>query len=456
METPTEPIATARLRLSGRQLARIQDLLTSARLEKKAIIGVCGSTTRKGEAGADFVASVHALSEELSDLDKEPTDEILCWIAQKQKRYPLLPIVFHHGGEHEAAQARRVLETLSGDKCMTGIVVQVGAKGDMAGILVDNTEVMLLDSLIVAGPDILVWSRNSAADAEGDDISLRLEQSFGTKTTRMLSGLRVGVVGVSGTGSPVAEMLYRLGVKEITLVDDDCLEEKNLGRIYNSALADVGRFKVDVMGEAFERNGLPTAIRVISKNTFDQDVVRELAQCDIIFGCMDTHSGRNLLNRLCTFYVIPYLDLGVKLEADGRGGVSAVCGAVHYLQPDGSTLLSRKAISLAQIEAEDLKRTDPNRYDELRREKYIKGVQEDRPAVISVNTMVASIAVNDFLARLHPYRNNPNADIGSIAVNLREPLLRPDEEGDPDEGMAKSVGLGDIRPILAMPFFAHG
>lgn len=450
MEMQTEPIASARLRLSGRQFSRIQELLMSSSVERHAIIGVCGSTTMKGEAGIDFVASVNAISVELMALDKEPTEEVIGLIAHRQKRYPALPIVFHASGDHEVVQARRLLENLNAARRETGIVVQVDAKGDLAGILVRNGEARPLDKLIVAGPDIIVWSRYAVNDALADDINLRLEQSFGSKTTRMLSELRVGVVGASGTGSPVAEMLYRLGVKEITLVDDDLLEKKNLGRIFNSSIAAVGRFKVDVLSEAFERNGLPTKVRTISKNTFDQAVVRELAQCDIIFGCMDTHSGRNLLNRICTFYSIPYFDLGVKLEADGRGGVSTVCGTVHYLQPDGSSLLSRKVINTAMIEAEDLRRTDPDRYKQLIQEKYIKGGHEDSPAVITVNTMIASLAMNDFLARIHPYRNNPNFEIGSISVNLKEPLFIPDVEGEPDESMAQYVGIGDVQPILAM------
>jgi hypothetical protein len=101
-----------------------------------------------------------------------------------------------------------------------------------------------------------------------------------------------------------------------------------------------------------------------------------------------------------------------------------------------------------------LKRTDPDRYAQLKQEKYIKGAQEDRPAVITVNTMIASMAMNDFLARLHPYRNNPNAEVGSISVNLREPLFLTEEDGEPDEDMLRWVGVGDITPILAMPSLA--
>jgi hypothetical protein len=430
--------------------------LPSEPLAGKAIIGICGSTTAQGALGIDFIAAVHAVSETLIEVNQEPPDETLDWLAKKQKRQPLLPIIFHHVCEQEDSKAMRFLENLV--KCSNGLglIVQIKPMGDMSGVLVHDAEIQPVDTIIVAGPDIIIWSRDSAVRMGENDLNLRLEQSFGSKTSRILSSLRVGVVGVSGTGSPVAEMLYRLGVGEITLVDDDFVEEKNLGRIYNSSVRDAEdkRLKVDVMGDAFSRNGLPPRIRKIAKKTYDPEVIRQLAQCDILFGCMDTHAGRLLLNKVCTFYIIPYFDLGVKLEADGNGSVSAVCGVIHYLQPDGSSLLSREAINLATIEAEDLRRTDPDRYKQLKQEKYIKGAQEDRPAVITVNTMIASMAMNEFLARLHPYRNNPNSEVGSISVNLREPLFLTDEEGEPDEGMSRWVGLGDITPILAMPSLA--
>ena len=59
----------------------------------------------------------------------------------------------------------------------------------------------------------------------------RTAQAFGAGTVEFLSNLTVGIVGASGTGSIVAEQLYRLGVKRLVLVDDDYVEERNLGRI---------------------------------------------------------------------------------------------------------------------------------------------------------------------------------------------------------------------------------
>lgn len=46
------------------------------------------------------------------------------------------------------------------------------------------------------------------------------------------------VVGVSGTGSLVTELLARKGIGHLILIDFDTIERKNLNRIVNSTAAD--------------------------------------------------------------------------------------------------------------------------------------------------------------------------------------------------------------------------
>jgi hypothetical protein len=69
---------------------------------------------------------------------------------------------------------------------------------------------------------------------------------------------------------------------------------------------------------------------------------------------------------------------------------------------------------MAEVQAEGIKRQNPQNYENLRRAGYIKNVDEDRPAVISVNATLSSLAVNELLARLHGYRDEPQSD-GSLS-----------------------------------------
>ena len=166
---------------------------------------------------------------------------------------------------------------------------------------------------------------------------------------------------------------------------------------------------------------------------------------------MDSIEGRHILNRLATFYLLPYFDLGVKLEADGKGNVDYVGGVVHYVQPGRSSLLSRGVYSLNEVHAEGLKRTDPKAYAEQVKSKYITGVAEDRPAVVSVNTQIAAMAVNELLARVHPYRDDPNSEFAVHRMIINRGEFYREPEGTPCNLLLKYVGRGDTVPLLDLP-----
>lgn len=320
----------------------------------------------------------------------------------------------------------------------------------MIGRLVDaRGRFQPLDAINIVGDDLLFWpSRTPSVTVP--QFASRVAQTFGAGTYDRLRRLRVGVVGCSGTGSPLIEQLARNCVGELVLVDPDRVEEKNLNRILNATLDDArqGRLKVDVAARAIRAMGLGTRVDTHPRSLFDADTVRAVASCDVVFGCMDSIDGRHLLNKLATFYLVPYFDLGVKLEADGQGGVDQVCGTVHYLQPGGSSLLSRHVYTMDEVRAAGLYRTDPAAYRALLNDGYIRGVQEDRPAVVQLNSLLASLAINEFLARLHPYRLDPNAEYAIHRLSLSHGIYEHEDDGDPCPVLARHVGRGDVSPLL--------
>jgi ThiF family/Prokaryotic homologs of the JAB domain len=321
-----------------------------------------------------------------------------------------------------------------------------------------------IESVSVAGDDILLWKYSAivtsagTASASHPEFARRTVQAFGRGTTAMLGELSVAVIGCSGTGSPLVEMLARLGVRRLVLIDPDHVEEKNLNRINNATMADARDevAKVEVMARAIRAMGLGTVVEPIAASLSSPGVVRRVATCDLVLGCMDSVDGRDLLNRLATFYCLPYIDVGVRLVADGTGGVDQICGTVHYLEPGGSSLLSRGVYTASDIQAAALRRENPERYAALLREKYIAGVREERPAVISVNMFYASLAVNELLARLHPYRDDGNAEFASYGISLTQARIIAAREDEPCLVLSRHVGRGDVRPLLNMPELSEG
>jgi hypothetical protein len=324
--------------------------------------------------------------------------------------------------------------------------------GEMFGRVVANDGfVDDLYSILCVGDDIRIWQR--PAGWRNDGFTLRHAQAFGSGTTALLRSLSVAVVGCSGTGSIVVEQLARLGVGRLVLIDPDYLEEKNLNRILNSGKEDayLKRPKAHVLASAIAKMGLGQEVVPLVANLASKEAVLAVAECDITFGCMDGAEGRHLLNRLATFYCMPYFDVGVRLDADGKGGIDNIVGAVHYLQPGRSSLLSREVYTMAEVEAESMRRANPEIYERRRRAGYLRGVLEDRPAVLSVNMFFASLMVNDFLARLHPYRNAPNSNYACISASLAELQFYSEPESDDCEVLKRHVGRGDVEPLLERP-----
>lgn len=306
-----------------------------------------------------------------------------------------------------------------------------------------------IPSVNIVGDD-LVFHNIASNKSLTPEFGRRVVQTFGDGTYERLRKLRIAIVGCSGTGSPVIEQLARNCVGSLLLIDPDRVEEKNLNRILNSTIdhARSSALKVDVAKSAVLAMGLGTIVDAIAEDIFSPSVVKEIAECDVIFGCVDSIDGRFLLNKLATFYSIPYFDLGVKIEADGLGGVDQVVGSVHYLKPGGSSLVSRNVFTMEQVRVAGLQRTDPENYKRQLKEGYIKGVQVDRPAVIHLNSLIASLAVNELLARLHPFRIDPNADFAVNRVSLSHAIFDHEGDGEPCQSISRHVGRGDVEPLL--------
>ena len=399
-----------------------------------------------------------------------PTDLIVAWL-EKAEEEGLSVVKFH---SHPNGYA--IFSEVDDDNdrtffpCVIGWVerniphcsVVMVPDGAMSGrTWVQPGEFRDVAMINVVGHELLYW-HSGEPDKKAFKFSHSHRQAFGDGTAEILGKLKVAVIGCSGTGSPLIEQLARLGVGELILVDDDIVEFHNLNRIFNTTLEDAehGLPKVEVLKRAIDGFGLGVNVEAVNANLWSPEVINLVADADLVVGCMDTIDGRYLLNLLATCYLIPYIDIGVRLDAEkdkfGVGKIREVCGTIHYLLPGKSSLISRGLVSMDAVAAAGLKRYDPVAYEQQQSEGYIRGVSVSRPAVISVNTFFASLAVNDFLARIHPYRDEANSDIASIEVSLSSLEFFPEPETEVCQVLINIVAKGDMEPLLGMPEFSGG
>jgi len=205
--------------------------------------------------------------------------------------------------------------------------------------------------------------------------------------------MHVAVVGVGGLGSPVAEQLVRMGSR-VTIVDHDMLDTpSNVRRIYGSRVADLegdpSPSKVDVVGRHLDSLGFGPVRRIFG-DVRSEAVVRSLLDTDAVINATDTHGSRAAINDLVSAYLLPVVDIGVRVGSHADGSLAALAAEVRVLTPATPCLWCRGAISADVIRAENL---PPDQREQLEREGYVVGsVGSPAPSVVALTTLGASLA----------------------------------------------------------------
>jgi len=71
--------------------------------------------------------------------------------------------------------------------------------------------------------------------------------------------------------------------------------------------------------------------------------------------------------------------------------------------------------------------------------------------VISVNMQIASMAVNEMLARIHPFRHEPNAAYAANRLSVKHGEMFNEPEGPSCSLLSRHSGRGDVSPLLDRP-----
>lgn len=237
----------------------------------------------------------------------------------------------------------------------------------------------------------LMWASDSPESNTADSVYDRQVRAFGAHGQATLSRIRVGIVGLGGTGSLVVEQLSHLGIKNFFLIDPDKVEATNLNRLVGSTQKDLGRLKIEVARELVERINPSAKVEIRSESVLYSSTVKRLADVDWIFSCTDTQGSRSILNQFAYQFLIPVIDMGSVIVAT-EGHVSDIYGRTTMLVPGLGCLMCGPLLSPEKV------RVDLLSEDERRRDPYVVGAKEPAPAVISLNATVSSMAVTMFLA----------------------------------------------------------
>jgi hypothetical protein len=226
----------------------------------------------------------------------------------------------------------------------------------------------------------------------------RNEALFGPSGQENIRRTSVGIVGLGGLGSHIAQQLAYLGVEMYALVDDDRVTQSSLNRLIGSLDRDIeqGTPKVRVT-ERLIRGIQPAAsIDLIEAKVEDPRVPGMLRDVDVVFGCLDRDLPRLQLTDICSRLAKPYFDLasdtGEEAGEATYGGRIVLCDGKRCLFCLG--LLDQNEIARDSLAPEHHHAHDAT-YGVRR-----TALGETGPSVVSVNGTVASLAVTEFMVQV--------------------------------------------------------
>lgn len=241
----------------------------------------------------------------------------------------------------------------------------------------------------------------------------RQSRMFGDRGQDILRSLRIGIIGLGGAGSILAELLGRLGVGEFVLADPDRAEVTNLPRLIGARTTDAiiewlprglhqrfARFKVDMAARNIRRANPSATITTLNSNFLDPEVAKHFVGCDYLFLAADTMGARLLFNAIVHQHGIPGVQVGAKVPVSSTGEVGDVFCVARKVTPGQGCLWCNGLINPSRLQ-------DEATSDETRRGfAYVADPQVVAPSVITLNAIACAHAADEFLFHVTGLKNS--------------------------------------------------
>ncbi len=136
----------------------------------------------------------------------------------------------------------------------------------------------------------------------------RYEKNFGILSLeefQLLRKSKVCVIGCGGLGGYVIELLARLGVGFLTVVDKDIFEESNLNRQIFCSISSLGKLKALVAKERLKEVNPEVEVRAVVAELNLKNGKNILEGHDLVIDALDSIEGKKLLEELCENLKIP-------------------------------------------------------------------------------------------------------------------------------------------------------
>ena len=136
---------------------------------------------------------------------------------------------------------------------------------------------------------------------------------------------KITVIGCGGIGGETIEMLARMGVGELVLVDEDAFDLSNLNRQTLATIADLGLDKSAVAAEKVRLINPYVKVTKYNEHINQNNVEKVIKDSDIVIDALDNVLTRVILSRTAKKHNIPYI----------HGAIHGTLGQITVFLPDG-------------------------------------------------------------------------------------------------------------------------
>mgnify|MGYP000293800969 CR=1 FL=1 len=121
----------------------------------------------------------------------------------------------------------------------------------------------------------------------------------------LLRRKRVLVVGCGGLGGHLIDMLARIGIGSLRVVDGDAFEPSNLNRQLLSEVSLLGVGKAQTAAERVRRVNPNVAVHAVGEFLTEENAAALLTDCDAVLDGLDNIQSRQILANACERAGIP-------------------------------------------------------------------------------------------------------------------------------------------------------